>query len=47
LIKNRLVKSVHDCSKGGFTIAVSELSIFGNIGCNVELEGMPTTENLS
>jgi len=47
LIKNRLVKSVHDCSKGGFAIAVSELSIFGNIGCNVDIESMPTTENLS
>jgi len=47
LIKNRLVKSVHDCSKGGFAIAVSELSIFGNIGCNVDIESMPITENLS
>jgi len=41
LIKNRSVKSVHDCSKGGFAIAVSELSIFGNIGCNVDIESMP------
>jgi len=47
LIKNRLVKSVHDCSKGGFAIAVSELSIFGNIGCNVDIENIPSTENLS
>jgi len=47
LIKNRSVKSVHDCSKGGFAIAVSELSIFGNIGCNVDIENIPSTENLS
>jgi len=47
LIKNRSVKSVHDCSKGGFAIAVSELSIFGNIGCNVDIESIPSTENLS
>jgi len=47
LIKNRLVKSVHDCSKGGFAIAISELTIFGNIGCNVDIESMPITENLS
>jgi len=47
LIKNKLVKSVHDCSKGGFAIALSELSIFGNIGCNVDIESMPITENLS
>jgi len=38
---------VHDCSKGGFAIAVSELSIFGNIGCNVDIENIPSTENLS
>jgi len=47
LIKNRSVKSVHDCSKGGFAIAVSELSIFGNIGCNIDIESMPSAENLS
>jgi len=47
LIKNRLVKSVHDCSKGGFAIAISELSIFGNIGCNVDIECMQSAENLS
>jgi phosphoribosylformylglycinamidine synthase len=47
LIKNRLVKLVHDCSKGGFAIAVSELSIFGSIGCNVDIENIPSTENLS
>ena len=47
LIKNKLVKSVHDCSKGGFAIAVSELSIFGNIGCNIDINKMPSVKNLS
>ena len=47
LIKNNLVKSVHDCSKGGFAIALSELSIFGNIGCTVDVEKIPCKENLS
>ena len=47
LIKNKLVKSVHDCSKGGFAIAISELSIFGNIGCNIDINKMPSEENLS
>ena len=47
LIKNKLVKSVHDCSKGGFAIAVSELSIFGNIGCNIDISQMPSAKNLS
>jgi len=47
LIKNRSVKLVHDCSKGGFAIAISELSIFGSIGCNVDIQSMPSAENLS
>ena len=47
LIKNKLVKSVHDCSKGGFAIAVSELSIFGNIGCHIDINKMPSVKNLS
>ena len=47
LIKNKLVKSVHDCSKGGLSIALSELSIFGNIGCIIDIEKIPCEENLS
>jgi len=47
LIKNKLVKSVHDCSKGGLSITLSELSIFGNIGCTIDIEKIPCEENLS
>jgi len=47
LIKNKLVKSVHDCSKGGLSIALSELSIFGSIGCTIDIEKIPCEENLS
>jgi len=47
LIKNKVVKSVHDCSKGGLSIALSELSIFGNIGCTIDIEKIPCEENLS
>jgi len=47
LIKNKLVKSVHDCSKGGLSIALSELSIYGNIGCTIDIEKIPCEENLS
>ena len=47
LIKNKLVKSVHDCSKGGFAIALSELSIFGNIGCDINIDKLPCEKNLS
>ena len=41
IIKNQLVKSVHDCSKGGLAIAVSELCITNQIGCKVFLESIP------
>jgi len=47
LIKNKLVKSVHDCSKGGFAIALAELSIFGKIGCDVNIDKLPSEKNLS
>ena len=47
LIKNKLVKSVHDCSKGGFAIAMTELSIYGKIGCDIDIENMPCEKNLS
>lgn len=36
-----LVKCVHDCSKGGMAIALSELCMAGNIGCNVDLGKVP------
>ena len=47
LIKNKLVKSVHDCSKGGAAIAISELSIFGNIGCDIDIEKLSYKKDFS
>ena len=41
LIKNNLVKSVHDCSKGGLAVAVSELTMTNQIGCKVSLDKVP------
>ncbi|MBC8249985.1 MAG: phosphoribosylformylglycinamidine synthase subunit PurL [Candidatus Nitrosopelagicus sp.] len=37
LISKNLIKTAHDCSKGGFAIGISELCIFGKIGCIVDL----------
>ena len=42
IIKNNLVKSVHDCSKGGLAIALSELCMTNQIGCKVSLEKVPS-----
>jgi len=41
IIENELIKSAHDCSKGGLTIAISELCMMNQIGCNVSLEKIP------
>ena len=41
LIKKNLVKNVHDCSKGGLAVAVSELAMVNNMGIDVFLEKIP------
>ena len=41
LIKEEIPKNVHDCSKGGLGVAVSELCMINNIGCIVQLEDVP------
>jgi len=46
LISKNLVKSVHDCSKGGLAIGISELCIFGKIGCDVNLSSSLSLEKI-
>jgi len=41
VIKNQFLKSVHDCSKGGLAIAVSELCMKNQIGCSISLDNVP------
>lgn len=41
LIDQGLVNCVHDCSKGGIAIAVSELCINNQVGCVVSLKEIP------
>ena len=41
IIPKKLLKSVHDCSKGGLAVAVSELSMNNQIGCQVDLDKVP------
>jgi len=41
LIKKNLVKMVHDCSKGGLGVAISELAMQNKIGCKISLEKVP------
>lgn len=41
IIKKGILKNVHDCSKGGLSVAVSEICMINQIGCNVSLEKVP------
>ena len=46
LISKNLIKSVHDCSKGGLAIGISELCIFGKIGCKIDLQSSLSSEKM-
>ena len=41
IIDKNLIKSAHDCSKGGLAIAVSEICMTNQIGCSVSLDDIP------
>ena len=40
VISKQILKSAHDCSKGGLAVAVSELCMTSDIGCNVSLDAV-------
>ena len=40
-IKKQLLKSAHDCSKGGLAVAASEICMTNEIGCKISLEKVP------
>ncbi|HOJ31398.1 MAG TPA: phosphoribosylformylglycinamidine synthase subunit PurL [bacterium] len=42
-IKNNLIMSCHDCSEGGFAIAIAEMMIGSGYGAEVYLDRMPAT----
>lgn len=41
MTQDGMVRAVHDCSKGGLAIAVSELCMTSRIGCLVSLDDIP------
>jgi len=41
IIDKNLIKSVHDCSKGGLAVAISEICMTNQIGCYVSLDKIP------
>ena len=46
LISKNLVKYAHDCSKGGLATAISELCMFGKIGCKIDLPSTLSSEKM-
>jgi phosphoribosylformylglycinamidine synthase len=42
IISKNLAKCVHDCSKGGLAIAISEICMNNDIGCKISLEKVPS-----
>ena len=46
LISKNLVKYAHDCSKGGLATAISELCMFGKIGCDIDLPSTLSSEKI-
>jgi phosphoribosylformylglycinamidine synthase II len=43
LIKENLVESAHDCSKGGLIVALSEMALQGPMGLNISLDLVPNS----
>lgn len=41
IIKKGLIKSAHDCSKGGLAIAASEICMNSQIGCEISINKVP------
>lgn len=41
-----LIKSAHDCSRGGLSVALAEMCIAGGVGASVNLAGLPTSRAL-
>lgn len=46
-IQQGLINSAHDCSDGGFAVAIAEMAFSGGLGCKIDLEKLPTDSNLN
>ncbi len=47
VIKQRLVRSAHDCSEGGLLLAAAEMAFAGELGLKLDLLAMPISGDLS
>lgn len=46
-IQKGFINSAHDCSDGGFAVAIAEMAFSGGLGCIIDLEKLPTNSNLT
>ncbi len=46
LIHQGLVQSAHDCSEGGLLVAAAEMAFAGNLGLDIDLDGLPVEREL-
>ncbi len=42
--KNKLVRSLHDCSEGGIAVAIAEMAFAGNRGVELDFAALPVEE---
>lgn len=47
LIEQRVISACHDCSDGGFAVALAEMAIGGRKGCKIDLSKMAQVQDLS
>lgn len=46
-IQRGLINSAHDCSDGGFAVAIAEMAFSGGLGCTIHLEKLPATPDIN
>ncbi len=47
LMGQRAIAACHDCSDGGFAVALAEMCIGGRLGAEVDLDAVPALEDMS
>ncbi|MCR4666411.1 MAG: phosphoribosylformylglycinamidine synthase [Desulfovibrio sp.] len=47
LMRKRVITAAHDCSDGGFAVAVAEMAIGGRVGCEIDLNALPVMEEMT
>ncbi len=46
-IQSGIITSAHDCSDGGFAVAIAEMAFSGGYGCDISLDNLPIENKLN